>query len=182
MSNGILSAVVYGGAPPLTYAWSNGATTQTINNINTGYYTVTVSDHYGCTATTSPFLPLASIPQPFICMVTVDSLSQYNVIMWDKTSYNYTDTFIVCREITTNNYLRIGTVPYDSLSEFIDTVRTKYFPNTGDPNAGTYRYKIKVNDSCGTDSTGSTFSPYHNTIFMTNNNGNFSWQFYTIEN
>lgn len=68
----------------------------------------------------------------------------------------------------------------NSLSLFVDTVRTKYFPNTGDPNAGTYRYKIQVRDTCGNYSG---LSPYHNTIFMTNNSGNFSWpQLYSIEN
>jgi len=100
--------------------------------------------------------------------------------MWDKQMYPNIDSVIVYREIFTNNYMPIGAVSYDSLSLFVDTVRTKYFPNTGDPNAGTYRYKMQLRDSCGNFSM---LSPYHNTIFMTNNNGIFSWaQLYTIEN
>lgn len=119
-------------------------------------------------------------PEPPICMVTADSLSQFNIIMWDKTSYTTVDSFIVFREITTNNYQRIGAQPYAALSQFIDTTATLYFPNTGNPNAGTYRYKLQTHDTCGAYSA---LGPYHNTIFMSNNNGTFSWpQLYTIEN
>lgn len=116
---------------------------------------------------------------PSICMVTVDSISSNNIIIWDKTLFPKVDSFFVLRETSLNVYSPIGAVPYDSLSLFVDTVRTKYFPNTGDPNAGTYRYKIQMRDSCGNYSI---LSPYHNTIYITNNSGTFLWpQLYTIE-
>ena|ERR1035437_2001047 len=115
---------------------------------------------------------------PSICLITVDSLSQNNIIVWEKQPYQFIDSFIIYREISTNNYQPVGAVAYDSLSMFVDTVRTLYFPNTGDPNAGTYRYKITVKDTCGNYSN---TSPYHNTIYMTNNSGSFSWNLYTIE-
>lgn len=44
---------VTGGTAPFTYAWNNGATTQTISNVGTGVYYVTVTDAAGCTATRS---------------------------------------------------------------------------------------------------------------------------------
>jgi hypothetical protein len=41
-----------GGTAPYSYAWSpNGATTQTVNNLPAGTYTVTVTDANGCTST-----------------------------------------------------------------------------------------------------------------------------------
>jgi hypothetical protein len=89
------------------------------------------------------------------------------------------DSFYVYRETGTNIYQQIGAVHFDSLSRFIDTLRTKYFPNTGDPNVGTYRYKLRTKDTCGNYSQ---YSPYHNTIFIVNNNGTFTWpQPYQIE-
>lgn len=37
-----------GGTGSYTYAWNNGATTQDLNNLNSGTYVVTVSDSIGC--------------------------------------------------------------------------------------------------------------------------------------
>jgi hypothetical protein len=46
-------------------------------------------------------------------------------------------------------------------------------PNGGNPNSGTYRYKLQTRDTCGNYSI---LSPYHNTVYITNNgNGHFSW-------
>ncbi|MGZ4034859.1 MAG: T9SS type A sorting domain-containing protein [Bacteroidia bacterium] len=61
---------------------------------------------------------------------------------------------------------------------FVDTVRYLYFPNTGDPNAGTYRYKIQILDSLGNYSP---LSPYHNTIYFNKSFGTFTWNDYQIE-
>lgn len=123
---------------------------------------------------------ICNLSPPAICLVTVDSASKHNNIIWDKTPYTNVDSFIVYREISTNQYKRIGAVSPDSLSLFVDTVETKYFPNSGNPNSGTYRYKLQLRDTCGNYSA---LSAFHNTIFMTNTNGTFSWpQLYTIEN
>lgn len=48
-NTGTATAVPVGGTPGYSYAWSNGGTTATINNLSTGNYTVTVSDALGCT-------------------------------------------------------------------------------------------------------------------------------------
>ena len=163
-----------------SYLWSNGDTTRTITVTNPNPYSVTVHYVTGCSTTAST--SIATLPPDYIpiCMVTVDSLSQYNQVIWTKPFAPEIDSFIVYREITTDSYKRLGAVPYQgALSIFIDTVRTKYFPNTGDPNAGTYRYKLQIADTCGDYSE---LSPYHNTIFIYNNNGTFTWpQLYSIE-
>lgn len=182
LGNGTASANVSGGTSPYSYAWSNGQTTSGAANLSAGTYTLTVSDTNNCVATQTVAInnnpaPFASAP---LCMVTVDSASQYNIVTWDKTAFTNIDSFIVLREISTGNYHPIAALPYNALSQFTDTVRTKYFPNTGDPNAGTYRYKLKMRDTCGNYSI---LSPYHNTIYFLNNNGTFYWTLpYTIEN
>ena len=44
------------GTPPIGYVWSNGQTTQTINNLCAGTYTVTVTDVNNCTITANATL------------------------------------------------------------------------------------------------------------------------------
>ncbi len=43
-------------ASPLTYSWSNGATTETAENLAEGFYSVTVGDATGCSTVFSTFL------------------------------------------------------------------------------------------------------------------------------
>lgn len=51
--NGSINLLVSGGIPPLSYSWSNGATSQDLNNVGPGNYTVTVTDACGATASTT---------------------------------------------------------------------------------------------------------------------------------
>ncbi len=56
-SQGTATANVSGTSGQITYAWSNGGNTQTISNLPTGTYFVTVTDSdSGCTATTNAFI------------------------------------------------------------------------------------------------------------------------------
>lgn len=50
-NSGALNLIATGGTLPLTYTWSNGITTEDLNNIPPGNYTVQVTDANGCNAT-----------------------------------------------------------------------------------------------------------------------------------
>lgn len=120
------------------------------------------------------------VPTPQICMVTVDSLSTNNMVYWDKTplASSGIKSFIVYREITANTYKPLALIPFDSLSLFVDTVRTKYFPNTGNPNAGIYKYKLQVVDTAGNFGL---LSPWHQTIYVDRSGGLCTFNDYAIE-
>ena len=49
-SDGVISVTATGGVGPYTYLWSTGDTTQLINNLAPGVYTVTVTDSNNCSA------------------------------------------------------------------------------------------------------------------------------------
>lgn len=111
-----------------------------------------------------------------ICMVTVDTNSNYNQVIWEKPLTGDLDSFRIYREITSNNYLYVGATDYDSLSVFVDSV---YVP-LADPNVTNYRYKITAVDTCGNESV---MSPHHGTIFLqagpgVGNSVLLNWTFY----
>ena len=136
------------------------------------------TDINGCTNSSSQSTTILAQPAPpNICEVTVDNLGINNQVYWDKTQYTNVDSFIVYRE-TGAGYQRIGSLADSALSMFIDTARYIYFPNTGDPNAGTYRYKLQILDSAGHYSP---LSPFHNTIYFSKSFGTFAWNDYEIE-
>ena len=127
-----------------------------------------------CLATTK-----AQTVTPAICMVTTDTLSNNNIIYWDKTGYLHVDSFIVYREVMTNAYRRIGAQPYNALSKFVDTARS-VGPANGDPTISAYRYELQIRDSSGNYSA---LSLFHTTVYIVNNgSGTFAWNLYTVGN
>ncbi|MFL5753910.1 MAG: PKD domain-containing protein, partial [Bacteroidia bacterium] len=71
-ANGSLTVSMGGNATaPFTYAWSpNVGTTATVGSLSPGAYSVTVTDTYGCVATTN-----ANITEPIILNVTLASVN-----------------------------------------------------------------------------------------------------------
>ena len=184
VNNTLLTADSAGASP---YFWSDATgiiangTRVVLTPTATTSYTVLGTSQYGCNNTATTSITLLQAPIPDICMVTVDSLSQNNIVYWDKTVYNNVDSFIVYRQVNSNVYNRIGAQPYSALSQFIDTVRSVGGTNNGDPNGGSYRYKLQTVDTCGNYSA---LGPYHNTVYIQHNSsGVFTWATpYSIEN
>jgi hypothetical protein len=179
------SAVICGGnnatltaTGATSYSWNSGQTTSSISvtpTITTNYTVTGTSNGCSNTAVSSVVIPATSAPN--ICMVTTDSTSTNNIIIWEKPISNKVDSFIIYREVTSGTYARIGGQKFGTLSQFTDTVRS-VGPANGNPNIGTYRYKIQIKDSCGNLSP---LSPYHNSTYFSGNTGTFTWNIYTVE-
>jgi PKD repeat protein len=155
------------------YLWSNGATTQSIQVSNSGYYYVYGSNglNDGCASQSNIVTVNASnVTVPEICMVTVDTVINKNVIVWEKPLAYDIDSFIVFKETyQAGIYKRIGGTRYSDLSEFVDT--------TSRPKVHADRYKLAALDTCG----GLTLpSAFHKTMHLQINPGvgydrNLSW-------
>ncbi len=174
------SGVVIGGTTVAngSYAWtgsgfSSSAVNPAVNPAtNSTYHLLLTDTATTCRASGNTQVNLAQAPAQTICFVTVDSASTHNVIVWEKVNREASDSFYIYREISTNNYQKIGAVHGDSLSEFHD-----YAAN---PNITAYRYKISTRDTCTNEGA---LSPYHNTIHLQYlGSGNLIWNVYQIEN
>jgi len=157
----------YGGTGTLTYSWlpitglDNSAIANPVATVTSDQtYTVSVSSVNGCTATDSVYVSIIPMDAPEVCIVGVDS-SNKNMIVWNKPLMTTIDSFYVYRETDiTGVYEKIGTVPYDSMSIFIDQFSF--------PNIQSNKYKISIKDNCGFESAN---SEYHKTMHLAINQG-----------
>jgi hypothetical protein len=62
VNNGDINLTVSGGSGPYTYVWSNGQTTQDINGLAPGLYSVVVTDANGCVSSTSVTITAPNAP------------------------------------------------------------------------------------------------------------------------
>lgn len=172
-NDGSIWISVSGGTPPYGYSWSNSVNTEDNENIGSGEYFLSVTDNNGCIGTFSYEL---SAPSPLyqpICMVSVDSTSNRNIIIWEKVQTSGLDHYNVYREGSVMDFFyKIGEVPADSMSEFIDPA--------ANPMTRAWRYKISAVDECGEESE---LSAPHKTLHLTINEGlgqtvNLVWDSY----
>jgi gliding motility-associated-like protein len=84
-SNGSITATPAGGTSPYTYSWApGGQTTQTVNTLTAGTYTVTVTDSKGCTTTGT-----RTVTQPAVLAV---SLTPANISCFGGSNGSITST------------------------------------------------------------------------------------------
>jgi len=69
-SDGGIDLSITGGTPSYLYSWSNGSTTQDINGLSAGSYTVTVTDANNCSASSS-----YTITQPSLLIASLSSVN-----------------------------------------------------------------------------------------------------------
>ncbi len=171
---GLGSAYVsaYGNAP-FTYAWSNSEVTQDLIDVIPGTYQLEVTAAGGCVSNLSVVIGNDMPVVQDICIVTVDSATNTNTVVWEKPITTAIESFNVYKESTVaNQYFLAGNVPYDSLSQFND-------PNSN-PNQRAWRYRLTSVDTCNVESEMGTI---HKTIHLTvslgqGNDYNLAWNHY----
>lgn len=110
---------------------------------------------------TSETFGVITFPETPICMVTVDSATNQNVIVWEKPASTLIDQFIIYKESSQANvYEPIGTVNYNDLSVFADV--------NSNPLIKSYRYKLGFSNA---DGHVFPMSNLHQTIHLSINQG-----------
>lgn len=148
-----------GGNLPTTWSWSNGTTTQSNFNLAEGFYTITaVSGTIAqpCYSEKTIFVGTkAPLAQP-ICLVTVDTLTTTNLVVWERTETSGIHHYNIYRESDlAGNYQLIDTVHASNLSYFNDVVAS--------PMDRSWRYKLSAVNDCGAESP---ISVEHKTLHL----------------
>jgi hypothetical protein len=145
----------------VSYLWSNSGTTLNLSNLAPGNYSLQASNASGCVSS-SFYTVGATLPQDVeICLITVDTSTNTNLLVWEKPITNDIAYFKIYRETSTSGvYQLIDTVNYTSLSQFTDPV--------ADPSVRSWRYKISAVDACEVEGQ---VSDFHKTIHLSINLG-----------
>ena len=146
--------------PNYTYNWTTGGESNSVNIMDNGIYTVTVNN-FECEAT--PLTVEINVTEPIeqeLCMVTVDTSINRNLIVWEKPVTGAIQSFNIYKETSTDNYSMIGSQLYADVSEYIDF--------TSQPSVHADKYKISIVDTCGNESD---LSSYHQTMNLSQAQG-----------
>ncbi len=168
----------YTGSGKLSYKWTpatglnNDSIPNPISSASEITYTVKISSPDGCIATDKLYIHLTNMKNPDICVVTVDTATGKNMIVWERTQKNSIRGYNIYKETNVSGeYLLIGNVPADKLSVFVDT--------SSRPMVHSDRYKISIVDTCGLETA---LSSPHRTLHLSvsknsmGNGYNLDWQ------
>jgi hypothetical protein len=177
-STGTAEVFVSGGKMPYTYSWStspaqNGAKA---NNLPAGKVLVTITDSSSCLRTDSVVILAKPIyNDEVICAVSVDSTTNQNLIVWNKTPDKGTAAYqIWVAPNGTAIPTLLTTIPYNSPSAFLDNISAPL------PASQAYYYSLKSVDSCANTSTLSfTHKPLSLSNTVSGNRVNLSWISYS---
>ena len=162
------------GSDPLKYTWLKDKDTllnevspvlsfKKFSHTNDGTYRIHISNFCG-SYTDSAKLKTT----PRICLVTVDTASNYNLIAWDPVTTYPVTKYIIYREIEYNLFDSIGEVNTGDITVFSD--------KDVKPNVFAYRYKLTV-ISEGKESDIQLSEP-HRTINLTTISNSLIWNAY----
>jgi hypothetical protein len=157
--NSDASIDVYADGPhggPYTLIWDGTINSEDLTNAEPGFHGLQITDGIGCQSFQYVYLYGDSPSIQDICLVSVDSTNGFNTVAWEKAAVTNIDHYNIYRETcVSNGFEFVGSVPYDSLSLFVD-----YGANAA---VQSWKYRMTQVDICGTESE---VSPVHKTIHL----------------
>jgi len=169
----------YSGTGKLLYKWTpaTGLSNDTIANPKCSIgsdmiYSVEITTPDGCAGSGAVKVTYIQKEQPEISYVGVNENNK-NVIVWNKQDYAGVQTINIYKETNvTDAYSKIGSVRFDSVEMFVDTLSS--------PNVQSNKYKMSIFDECGYESG---LSNHHKTMHLSINKGisnswNLIWESY----
>lgn len=177
-NSGHINITVHGGTMPYNYNWSNSENTEDLSNLTPGFYALSVTDANDCFSMKEFHVDsIKPNGATEISYITVDSLSQKNIVVWDKELIQTITYYNIYRYNTDFDYYEtIGVVDYDNAGYYID--------HSSPVNEKSSKYKISNINICADESSESN---YHKTIFLTlsvddnSESVNLNWEAYEIE-
>jgi hypothetical protein len=149
--------------------------TPTASPDTTTSYSIVATDANGCIASDDVQIIVSEVfNNESICIVSVDTLTWKNKVVWKKTSGVGTESFNIYKETAVNVYDLIGNVDYADEPLYVDAGSS--------PEAHGDKYKITAVDTCGEESA---LSPFHKTMNLTiaasGNTMGLNWDNYVDE-
>lgn len=157
LADGGATSSAGGGTPPYHYSWSSGQTTNVINGVSAGTYTVTVTDSYGCTSTST-----ATVIQPALLTAVHDSVADDG---------NCTGIAAVTPSGGTPPYTYLWTPDGQSTDTIKHQCARTYCCNITDKNGCTFYTCVSVLSTLGIDNI---TNPSTIIIYPDPNTGNFT--------
>lgn len=137
----------------VSFSWSNASNQNSISNLSTGIYSVSVTNQNGCAAIRSYELEPIPPSAPELCLVSSDSAEALNQLHWDPSGLPG-NVFIYRSALTNANADLLGVVPAAQAS-YTDTAFNQL--NTS------AEYFLKTRDACNVMSPKSLT---HKTVFV----------------
>lgn len=155
------------------YLWTPGGSTNSyLMPTTSGIYIVQTTNAIGgCVDLDTVQVTFLIPPVQDIALVTIDTSNGNNRVTWENL-YGEAVTTKIYRELTTNNYVEVGTAPYGD-GTWTDTVNSRNQP---------WRYKISIVDTCANEGDQSLYvQSIHTWVSEMGGNYTVQWTPYLME-
>lgn len=150
--DGTASVTASGGQSPYTYAWSNNATTASLNNLCAGQYTVTVTDAAQATTTASVIIAEPGLIQSGQNITECQGFSLQVGNSTYNTSGNYVDTLQSPAGCDSVVYTMLTILPVKTYSQSFNPTRCEDFSVSVENNTysadGVYVDSLQTAEGC----------------------------------